>query len=269
MIEKIYKPETWVRVDRKIYELWANREITTGAFILYCYVSIKANMYGECLTSINEISTTLFCNDKYKPNTINKFLGELKDHRFIWYGDRAGRRGGFKIVRMNFFIPGGKMIVADRNLSGDRPYSVVPISEGESQVPVENHKFIGDKDLTIQGKNHSDKTSLITGGNNDNDKDKGIYINDSVNNKKKSYKCINCSEDFVPEGYEEIEIVNMARELGDGCLDFYLKLNREGKFWVLQRAFNDYKEMSPKGDIKNPPAWFNKRVSNILGENNV
>lgn len=260
-IKELEKEEnSWVPLYRRVLELFINKEITLGAYTLYPHLCMKTHMYAKSVVSIEEIRSLLFKNKQ--SNTVLKYFHELKNHRLIYFEDRTGKRGPFEVLVMEIFLPGGKMTTSS-NYFSDVENCVTPNNiTSKSEVKEKNHRINNETNGTVEANKALKNLNKITGSNNDNDKYKDKLNIDIPNNK--GYKCINSTADYKPKDRDEAEVIMMATTLGDSCLDFYLKRSREGNFWALEKAFIDYKEISPRGTIDNPPAWFNKRVQTIL-----
>ena len=80
-----------------------------------------------------------------------------------------------------------------------------------------------------------------------------------------SYKCLNPTNGFVPRVYEENKVQEIAKAVGEPCLDFYLKLTREGKFWAIEKAYGEFCE-NTDNHIKEPAKYFYSIVHRLVEE---
>lgn len=257
---------SWINFPRKLISYYRNGNISLGAYLSYLHIRINANAYGITTVTLESINSDVFKN-KVTVNSVNKYLLELKNQKLIWFHNRRGSRGSFEILNDEFFQPDGKITnIAKRfEPTNEELAEEITVSAAELENEIQNVK----EDVTgsVTSSNTNKKPAAFRTNNTDTDTEKDI-LNIDRSCKSEKYRCTNPVIGFNPKGQNEYLLLEMAKKLGEGCMDFMLKHNREGKFWALEKAFEDFREISLTQTIHNPPAWFNKRVNNILAEKN-
>lgn len=255
------QPQSWVPIPRRLLNLFLNGSITRGAYVLFPYLAQKANMYALVNTSI-EIINSEFLKDK-QLNTIQKYLYELKNHKFICFEPRQGKKSGIDIIIMDFFLPNGKITNSDNYFKeNENELSKNQVST-KSEVKRSNHNMAESFLNSTTDNSRNLEFRKITSNNNDKYINKDIFNIDNKNINK-TYSCRNKVSNYKPKDYEEQKIVEIAKYLEDDCLDFYLKYHLLGKFWAIEKAFIDLKEVENSKSIIDKAAWFNTHLINII-----
>jgi len=259
--------ESWVNFPRKITSYYRSDHISRGAYLTYLHLRINANAYGLTVTSLDSINSDVFKN-RVTINSVNKYLLELKNQELIWFKDRRGSKGSFEILNDELYLPDGNITNLSKYFDEDSPEPKQSSSSINSEVKdkIQNSKTVKLTDVEV--KNPDKKAVKFRTGNTDTETYKNINI--GIPNKSKGYRCRHLTKGFTPSVYEERKILDIAQKLDEKCLDFMLKHLREGKFWAVEKAYDDYREISQTAKIDNPAAWFNTRLNNILkGKNSV
>jgi len=82
--------------------------------------------------------------------------------------------------------------------------------------------------------------------------------NKEDNDKKMNYKERSNLNNFNPKTREEYMCLQMAKDLNEESMDFILSALRKYGFNMVERAYNDVKELARTKEIKNKGAYFNE-----------
>ena len=72
---------------------------------------------------------------------------------------------------------------------------------------------------------------------------------------------------YNPSSAETFSLLSIAKDVGETCLDGYLKLVSAGSFWAIEKAYGELKEDMQKGKfIENKAPYLNAIIMRILRE---
>jgi DNA-binding transcriptional regulator YhcF (GntR family) len=82
--------------------------------------------------------------------------------------------------------------------------------------------------------------------------------NKEDNDKKMNYKKRSNLNNFNPKSREEYMCLRMAKDLNEESMEYILSALRKYGFNMVERAYNDVKELAQTKKIKNKGAYFNE-----------
>jgi len=189
---------------------------------VYTYIKRVAGENGTCWESANNIGKKLNADHK----TVRKYLKILLKKNLI---EKVGIRGKTR--------PSAE-------------YRIVKIWELNSAHYQEKDK--GNYTLSQRKGNESSNIREITPF------DKVSFGNKEDNDKKMNYKERSNLNNFNPKSREEYMCLQMAKDLNEESMDFILSALRKYGFNMVEKAYNDVKELSRTREIKNKGAYFNE-----------
>jgi hypothetical protein len=92
---------------------------------------------------------------------------------------------------------------------------------------------------------------------------KETEIQEGFSLKKKQGRHSSTKEEFHPETYEEEQALAIAAYVREKDWKKFILLVREGKFWLLEKAFGEYREAENTQVIEAPAAYFAGIVTRI------
>lgn len=105
---KVSKRTPFVGKPRSKRNDYLDGKLTHREYILLSWLYDSANPYAIAEVTLDDIAKNLFPGKwKISTNRINKLLLSLKRKRYIWYPDRSGRRGSFRIEIGEFLVSKG------------------------------------------------------------------------------------------------------------------------------------------------------------------
>lgn len=144
--------KNFVTLPRKIISDVLNGRMSGAEFFAYAWIRGKGNPYGVAQVSIGEIVAVY--PHRVSPNHIYKLVRALRTKKYIYYPDRAGRRGAFEVHMGDWLLPDkGGVKTLDRFFNSpvrpvDAPQAVPqseppPIQQEVSQAYLELKKRYG------------------------------------------------------------------------------------------------------------------------------
>jgi len=195
----------------------------------------------------------------------------------LYYPDRTGKSGSFEVHFPDFIDPNKNITDISHLFEGEYSKCILPLSnptksEVSTEVKEDFQRLEKTKNEDITNRHLLRANKQFRGYNNDTETQNEIENTDiSVSYKDgekgalhAEYVCKNITDSYNPIGYEERTAKEIALKVGDKCMDRYLALIREKKFWVLEKAFGEYSEGEVKGN--NPPAYLNRIICRMLKE---
>lgn len=264
MAEKL---ENYVLFKREVASDFRDKKITRDEMVVYFWMRLNANPYGISTASLSDIDDDLFFGRK-STNYINKILLSLKKQRRIFYQRRTGSRGSFKVHFADFIVPHTKQITKlDKLFLSENIRTLHPVQEtSKSELDQsfdsesQNSKSLLDDINSLQ--NVFSLDSKVRTLNNDKNKDKDIDKNRS--------KFVYCKtpiyvDSFTPKSDEEVEVLEIAKEVGEMKMNFILSILHRYGIEVIRLAFVNFKE-DVNEKIEDLPSFFNSKVQLVLGE---
>lgn len=256
-------PDSWLIFPRYINSLLRAGIITATEYNVYCYLRNDCNVYGFAVTSVANIRNDIFPRNKgITPDWINKILRTLKSKEIIYYKDRTGVAGSFEVWVDDFLLPSGqysslKNKAANRYIVGESGLQ----TDGNAYLKIDSLTYAMGMESTTKPNNYDSDRNTVVGNNNDKDT-KNDNNTVSVSNKGKEYRCTARVKDFVPRSYEETKALEIANSLGEVCMDSYISLIKNGNFWALEKAYDQYRESNISPD--NPAAYVNSIIQRLI-----
>lgn len=264
LAKDIDSPAMWNNSVYYIEELYRAGVITSRQRLVYISLRSQCNPYGICTTSVDDIIADVFANKCERPY-VNKILADMKKMRLVWFKDRKGVAGKFDVYFDDFICPQGKITDLQNKFNCRfKDISSSTFNHGELQVNSER-------------RTHEKPTNAITVAKSlSNYVDKGVGSHTDKHNQtqkttvfedEKEYKCKNSTSTYEPSSNETLYILDMANEIGDTCLDWYLKLIVDGYFWAIEKAYGELKEDIQNGkSIENKAPYLNAIIMRMLRE---
>lgn len=88
-------------------DLWTGK-ITASEYITYGYIRHQGDIKGVASISLDDIAENLF-EGRLEINTINKILIKLKKKKYIYYEERRGKKGKYRI-EFDYWILANKQV---------------------------------------------------------------------------------------------------------------------------------------------------------------
>jgi hypothetical protein len=259
-------PESWVKFPRDILYTFQNDEICRAAYFILLHLRLTSNPYGVAITSFDNLNNDLF-NGQHDKSYINKLLLELKSQKLLWYPNRQGKRGSFKINFGGFPLKNNKETsIAQHFKKNTNITPTIAANTIESEVntdlssPKQNFKDRSNNVTTIK---NTDKISKVPRSNKNNiDKDIKNNTEYSVSNKVGKlnipYKPKTLTSEFSPSNEEEFMAHEIAKKVGEPTMDFILSFVKRGKLGTVEKAYGELEEDITAGkNIDNKGAYFN------------
>lgn len=173
--------DSWVALPRSLASDRRNGNLTLPEYHVLVWLFNNANIYGICTISLEDVVLDVF-DGRINRNWINKIFLSLKGKRYIWYTNRAGRRGSFE-VRLDKFLRKDKTIFNVDNFlnqkiirSEEKPKDATQ-SEEKTQVDILNQRLKEQKKELFQGFMPEYKVGAGRGDKNNKEKEKENNIN--------------------------------------------------------------------------------------------
>lgn len=261
--EKVIEDLSWIPYPRDVYSMFLSGNISSGEYITYMYIRHSADIYGKSSVSLEMVKSGLYL--KIGKNTVNKYLIDLKNQKLLWFKDRRGSSKPF-VVFFPWFFPHEGIITTIKPFFDDtethtnpKPHTVTSSELVEEVKYKSQNSEQTVKEVVKMKKSIGNRTKFRSTYTDTNTNSKNI---DNVN----SYKGEEIpAKTFEPNGYEESKCLEIARALGEEDMRFLLSLNRKGYFWAIEQAWGVFKDID-KSKIRNPRAYFNSMVTEIIAE---
>jgi len=255
----------WVNYPRYINKLYAQGDLNSTSYVVYMHLRGECDMYGICRTSVVYIQQALFKQSKMTDDYINKILRKLKSLRLIWYETRNGCRGNFNIYFGDFFLPDSKITSLAEYFDGDKvPTDVTALEEVSTYLVDPSLRLVEESPPMIKANQLAEDVPPILGENNNTNNNISNTV--MVSNKGEGYKAKILTSGFTPKNPEEARALVVAKSLGVTHLDYYLSLIKKGKYWVIEKAYGEYKEDALNKKIKSPPSYVGGIIKRMLKE---
>lgn len=277
-------PSNWIPFPRKIASDYKNGILSRKEYLLYCHARLQCNPYGIASVHLQSLRDDVFGSEGSKStvsvNYVNQLLLSLKKKRFIYYEARSGRIGSFEVRFGDFKSPDDKYISIDHYFKDpieEEPTSTASADKTEVTIEVEEEKQSLEEldNEAVKSNDLVDAKRKYRGYNNDTEhypeiKNTDISVSYKGGNKGREnseYECRNPTDSYKPHGHEEFVAHQIAREVGEKCMDRYLSLIRNGQFWILEKAIGELREDISSGKkIDDKPAYLNGIINRIQKE---
>ncbi|MBU1165237.1 hypothetical protein KKA15_06815 [Patescibacteria group bacterium] len=268
------KINNFVIFPRIIKSDYLEGKITRDEYFVYSWLRLSANPYGICTIGLSDLKNDLF-RGRGSVNYVNKILLSIKRKRYIYYGNRKGRRGTFEVNIGDFLLASGKISNLDRLFKQEKVRSsdtTTPITKSEviPEVKSASQRLDEQKKQLNKGDYATDDDKQVRGDNNDNDNknyidsiDRSNFNNSSNGNNNENYTIP--LDSFCPDSKEEERCRFVARELGETDMRFILSCLKKYGINIIERAYGRVKETP---DVDNQRKYFNKVVKNLGEEKN-
>lgn len=268
MPEPILK--NFVIVPRKVASDYRNGLLSRSELFIYLWLRINANPYGIASISFENIADDVLGSSK-KKNNANRLLLSLKEKRFIYYEQRAGRRGSFEVHFGDWPLPREnksdslKVKNLDKYFTDesefrdeDNIYSPA-ITEEVVELDGENQRFESVKDDISQLVNAFSINQSFRGSYTDTETEK-----ETETNRSRSIKNKIPLENFTPSTHEEEQCLAIARKLGEENMSFMLGSLKKHGWHLIEKAWNECKDSKALQDANNPGAFFNSVLQRLV-----
>ena len=262
---EIAKIDNYTITPRYIAADYRNGKITIPERNLLLWLRVNGSPYGIAIVDMATYANETF-NSPVDKNYINKILLSLKSKRYIWYMDRAGRRGSFDVHMGDWILPSKHLKTLNTHF-GDTPVRSEESDDETSEAEVKTENTFNSQSLkkrkTVDSSSESFKSigKLIRGYDNDKNKEK--------NKEKDSLQSLSLNKrdfsfgGFKVNSYEELKCKEIASAVADADIAFcYGTYNKYGLI-VLERALKEFQESDGLGK-DNPPAFFNSIVQQFI-----
>jgi len=262
---EIAKIDNYTITPRYIAADYRNGKITIPERNLLLWLRVNGSPYGIAIVDMATYANETF-NSPVDKNYINKILLSLKSKRYIWYMDRAGRRGSFDVHMGDWILPSKQLKTLEKHFGditdrGEPSDEVVTETEVSPENPSVSQSLQSKKSITNKQQISNQIRELVRGCDNDtnNDKNKEKESLQSLPIKKRDYNVGR----FKPDSMEEQQCLAIAKDIGDSevsfCLGIYYKYGMD----ILENAKAEFVN-SDGYDKNNPPAFFNSIVQQLL-----
>ena len=253
------QPKPYVTTPRFIADDLKDGKLTRNELLVYCWLRINTDPYGNVATHLSAIKDDILPD--ISENYINKILLSLLKKKYLYFEKRQGHRGSFRISFGDWLLPGGGIRNIDElflDKVGNKEVKSKDESEVNKSSDTNSQMLEEQKRVLAEGFSVHTQPSGVRGYHNhtDNDNNKRSIL------YKKEERQMPVSG-YTPRTYEETECYNIATKLGETHMDFLLGTLRKQGILTIQRAWGIYREVD-RSKIKNPPAYFNKILQELI-----
>lgn len=249
--------KNWVPLQRDLAADKRNGKISKGEYDLYVWMKTITNLEGIAIVSLDSLCEDVFSN-RVKRNYVNQLLLSLKAKRYIYYYPRSGKKGSFDVHFDKIFISGGILKNIDsffdtenNGFSNVRPHQETEVSKSPGNVC----KRLFDEE-TINKRDILEKFTEGVRGY-------GRYNDNDTDNKDRLYKNKITVSNYDPQIPEEKLCLVIAKRIGEKNMDFILSILKKHGIDVINQAYEIF-ERKISEDIKNPPAYFNAIIKDLV-----
>jgi len=255
------KIDNYVILPRYIATDYRGGKLSIPERNLFLWLRVNGSPYGIAIVDMTTYANETF-NSPVDKSYINKLLLSLKSKRYIWYMERAGRRGSFDVHMGDWILPSKHLKTLDKHF-GDIPVIGDRASEeaSKTEVSIEN-SFLSQslgmqKTVALSSESFKNVGKLIRGYDNDNNKEK--------ENEKDSLQSLSLKKrdfslgGFRESSYEELKCKEIASAIADADVSFCYGIYKKYGLTILERALTEFQK-SDGLNKDNPPAFFNSIV---------
>lgn len=255
--------ENYVVLPRQIVSDWRNGLISKPERNLYTWLRQNGNPYGVAVVDLELLSKEAFNNEVGK-SYINKLMLSLKSKRYIWYEERAGRRGSFEVRMGDWILPTKSISTLNRYFESSSDGGLVATDTIEQEEPdhevntfsqsFDTEESIADVDFISP-----EEVSSIRGTDNDND----TYNEKDNDRHSLATKDIKV-EDFEVHSHEDDQMKRIADCVGETSMGFILGIHKRHGAIGLNAMMIEAANLADYKDVRNKPALFNSNVCRRL-----
>jgi len=259
------KIDNYTITPRYIAADYRSGKLTIPERNLLLWLRVNGSPYGITIVDMASYARETF-NAPVGKSHINRLLLSLKSKKYIWYMDRAGRRGSFDVHMGDWILPSKQLKTLDKHFGdiadrGESPDEVVTDAEVGTENPSVSQSLISEKSVSNKSQIRSQISELIRGYDNDTntDKNKEKESLGSLPIKKRDYSV----GGFKPTSMEEQECLDIAKFIGESEVSFCLGTYNKYGMNILEKAKEEFIN-SDGYDKQNPPAFFNAVVQQFI-----
>lgn len=263
----IKKLENYVIMKRELQSDYLNRKISRDEFFLITWIRLSANPYGVAIVNMKTFSDDLF-NSKKNVNQINKMMINLKNQRYLYYKNRSGSRGSFRVNLPDFIIPKSGVITnIDKLYEDDKSRGLDTISSKVISEPTQS--LHNEKQRSDDIKDVVNSMALIYSVRNES-RGHNTYNNKDIDNDKNRLSLTKKKRNtntqlFQPNSLEEAECKDFALYIDEEDMSYILSILDRYPYTILENAIEEFHQRNID-EIEDLPAYFNSIVQSKLVE---
>jgi len=274
MTQEKQKVEPFISIPRYIVDDLRDGEINHRQYEVYIWVRLQANPYGIATVSTESILADL--SHLKTTDWVSKILRSLRHPRYLYYKERQGHRGSFRVYFGHWKLPNGEIRTIDKMFTDEELRSLLDSkdfnkSEDDSMTSPSTPKSESAEDPTRQDNFASKHIPELRSPYNEYDTQKVNKTYESL--EKKPFKGI-VTQSFVPSNDNEERCWKIALELGDPFMDYILKKLREHGIETINDSWQTYCQIRTENEragkpTRNPAALFNWCVQQIIEDEQI
>lgn len=225
-------------LPRSVKSMYLDRQISLKELNTYVWLLLKTNPFkGFCEISFKGLEEDF--RGEIRAQYLRKILGKLRSHRLVYYRERRGSRGTFKVWIVDFRLTEGKTNTLEHiaeEIESRRPVSNPTHTHSQPGVKSRGdfHNSREPKKCLTKPKNASPEAPEFTRLYNDNDNNK--YIDIDIDFKKNYPHRV---DNFVPGNYEEERCKEIAVALKEKDMRFILAMLKKYGLAAIEGAYRD------------------------------
>ncbi len=275
MTKDINKIEPYIIIPRYIVDDLGDRKITYREYELYVWVRLQANPYGIASTNTESILANL--RHFKSTDWVSKMFRSLRSKKYIYYKERQGRRGSFRVEFGDWITPDKRIKQIGHLFDKEELRSEnTGKTDKSSEVGLDNAgatpKFDESKSEEESG-NEGNKSSVgVRSLHNDNETQNYIETQRIVGNQK-TFKGV-ATRYYFPKSDDERRCKEIATELGDQYMDFILATLKKHGISLINDAYDMYLDLKADNEkkgkaVESPPKLFNWCVQKTIQSNDA
>ncbi len=263
--------EPFVSIPRYVLDDLRDGIITPREFQVYVLVRLQANPYGIATVSTQSIFADL--SVLKSKDWVSKIMRSLRCPRYLYYQERQGHRGSFRVHFGHLKLPNGLIRQIDKMFTQEELRSlpdakVTIFSEDERVLDTPTPKSEIKNSATEPGESAHEDTTGLRSSYNDTDTHNAIHTEQSSSTLGKK----NPTNSFVTQNDAEKRCKEIALEVDEPFIDYLLaKLNEaDGHIEVIEDGFQRFQNVMRIAEekvvdpVRNPGALFNYSIQSAL-----
>lgn len=267
------KIKDWINFPRSILNLLRDGTITGREYQVYMFMRHNCSPYGISVVNVSEVNIVIFGND-VEDNWVYKIMRSLRKKKLVWYSNRQGVRGSYRVHFGDFLMFDGNIRTLDKYFNPDDVRSnnniqIEAVSDVSPEVENLSQRLEIQKSALKSHFSLRSKYSQVRSHKIDNDKE-------NYNKTDTDWSALNSFNKvggekilvngFMPKNSDESIILDIAKAVVETDMRFLLSVNKKHGLWIIEKAYGEYKENPLKDKIVNPPAYLNKIIQRLISE---
>lgn len=255
----------FVILPRRIRDDYLKGKLTRNEFDVLIWIWFNTNPVNGYF-SADYKALVRESQNRITYDNMRKIISSLRKKQYIYFLNHKGRKGSFPIYPIGFLLTNKKIQTLDYvknklSITIQSQSNTQPNTKLKHNSRGQYHNFKEQKRGLIKRFSMNSKSPKITTPYTDNDTKTNITIDkdkplkaSKIDSSPKEGIPVNT---FFPHTHEEQRCLEIAEALGEKDLRYLLSRLKKYGLNPIEKVWGIYKEDVNKGDIKNPPAYFN------------